>query len=81
MNLSPAGTTRAQFRIALAFKPIQKPVRLGKRQHPTNLFRRHLCSPLRVAQMPVGEVGAAIQPLDRGKRDKGDVVPTRAPER
>jgi hypothetical protein len=53
-----------QFQTALAFKPLQKPFRLRKRQHPTNLFRQRLCDPLGVALMRVGEIGAAIQPLD-----------------
>jgi hypothetical protein len=44
---------------ALAFKPLQEPFRLRKRQHPPNLLRRHLCRPFRIQFVPLGGSGAA----------------------
>jgi hypothetical protein len=64
MSLRPASTKTVQFRIALAFKPLQKSVCLRKRQHPTNLLRRYLCSRLRVRPLSLGEIGVAVPPLD-----------------
>jgi hypothetical protein len=46
--------------MALAFKPLLQLFRLRKRQHPPNLLRRHLCSPLRIQIAPLGESGADV---------------------
>jgi len=62
MNLWPP--KRIQFRIALAFKPLQKPVCLKTCQLPSNLLRRRPCSRLRVRPLSLGEIGVAVQPLE-----------------
>jgi len=58
--LQPAAAKTIQSLVALAFKPLQEPFRRRKCPHPPNLLRRHLCSPLRIQFVPLGESGADV---------------------
>jgi hypothetical protein len=41
---------------------------MRKHQHPPNALRRHLCSPLRIELVPLGENGPAVKTINRGNQ-------------